>query len=114
MARYFPGDFPVALPCPLPHFGDDKTDNAGILFVLSTTCRHCQTLLDRLVQDGSLVQSLYFVYCDDGVVSKSAILETTGLEIATEVLAFPHAIILTQIPRVMPLQELYATVFGTA
>jgi hypothetical protein len=110
MARYFPADFPAAV----PHFGTECKTDAGILFVLSTTCSHCQTLLDRLVRDGSLVQTLYFVYCDDGVVSKPAILEATGLEIATDVLAFPHAILLTPQPRVMPLQEMYATVFGTA
>lgn len=104
--RYFPDEFPTTL----KYSRAMVSKTPAILFLLSTTCSHCQMLLDRIISSGTIVRQLYFVY---DCVTRAEILAATGIDLNQDVPAFPHAVQLNTVkPTVLPLVDLHRTVFG--
>ena len=99
MPKYFPNEF-LGVRAPLP--------NNTILFVLNTTCSHCQSLLDQLVK-GTQTNKIAILY---NVYDVDHIYELTGITLTEPVKSFPHAVLIGTPTKTLTSTEMHERVFG--
>ena len=96
---YFPSDFQCVA---------NPLSNTQILFILNTTCIHCQELMDRMVK-GVKIPNICILY---DTFDAQKIYDKTGISIDSSIQNFPHAILVGKNSKILTIPEMNEIVFS--